>query len=191
MARVTAELLALQMDELCHAIERYPDTHPLEGHYLELDRNIRLKHLRHHSPPDLALVLDYNVLMEGLGTGRLHFLVSARHDEALQRLGVFDQHLLIVGLHRDRATQEQAEVLAARQPALLGDFETRYCFDDGGRFGKLSIFPREIPDSRPAFGQLRPELKVVESEMTPSDFWLAGQALHALKQTVGAYPPHA
>lgn len=190
MARIAAELLALQMNELRQEIERYPDTYPLAGQSLVLDRHIRLTHLQYRAPPDMALALDYNVLAEGLGSGRLDFIVNARHDEALLRLGVTERHLLIVGLHHDAATQTQAEVLAARQPAVLGYFETRYFFDDG-RFGKLSVFPRQIPDSRPAFGHLAPEVQVVQSEMTPSDFSLAGQALHALKETIRTYPPRS
>ena len=96
------------------------------------------------------------------------------------KVGVETKYRLYINEHTDEETMEQfleEERRQGRRPQ--GVFETQYYFDHNGNYGKVSIFPNYIEDSREVLEQ-RTNVKTVVSKMIGGDFEMAGAALENL-----------
>lgn len=99
-----------------------------------------------------------------------------------QPLGIDAKFELRIYIHNDQESQDAINELYRREPSHLKLTQTIYYFDEGGNFAKVSILPKNLPDARIPLQEPTQDVlvKAVKSEMTPSDFELAGSALKAI-----------
>ncbi len=101
-----------------------------------------------------------------------------------EKLGINTKMELLVGLHTDEPTRKEFEEFEKIYPeGARYDASTIYFFNTQGEFRKLSLIPRGMsvdPSRIPLYSRSYSGSKKYESEMTPGDFELAGQALQML-----------
>jgi hypothetical protein len=92
-----------------------------------------------------------------------------------------DKELRISGINTDSSTREDFELYSKKDPRLASNASTIYYFTPNGDFKKVCEIPVGIvsdPPRKLMFNNAT--IKRYESEMTPGDFELAGQALQML-----------
>lgn len=124
---------------------------------------------------------------EHIGQGYVDFGFFPVGEPYHLAVGVETDYRLSVGVHTDEATMKQYSDEEKRQGGRAkGQINTMYYFNRDGRYGKVSVFPEYIEDSR---HNLMPRSrldrdpnpsKFVVSEMTIGDFETAGTALALL-----------
>jgi len=114
-------------------------------------------------------------------TGKQGFVrLLWQRDELLYptKMGLDTHFQLVVGIHGDKETREQYEMLMKNGSAKK--LQTIYYFTEEGKYGKVCELQPELKDIRIPLITFENLNRIVDSEMNPGDFEVAGAALEAL-----------
>ena len=134
--------------------------------------------------------LSIHGAFKGLGSGNIYLDKHYEsHETDYFKPHIQSRYTLNIGLHEDQTTEHLAQAANTSNPGGL-HFSTTYLFDTNGNFDKLVWLPTEIHDDRPTIVRsVLGDSRLVQGQMTPGDFELAGTALQILEAKVRQRPP--